>query len=184
MTKKPIILSKEIVAQTAVFTVERLHLKFSNGEERYYERVKGRSDEAVLIIPLLDENTLLLIREYGAGIDDYVLAFPKGALDKPEESIFNAANRELMEETGYGSRDLSLLVTLNTSPGYMRSCMHVVVAKNLYPQTIEGDEPEPIEVVPWPLNQLEKLLAMPDFNEGRSAGALLYLLSNQGLLDF
>ena len=51
--------------------------------------------------------------------------------------------------------------------------MHVVVAKDLYPETLEGDEPEPLEVVKWPLAKIDELLARDDFTEARSIAALL-----------
>ena len=53
--------------------------------------------------------------------------------------------------------------------------MYVVVARNLYEATEEGDEPEKIEVVPWKLSQLDQLLKSDEFTEGRSIAAVLML---------
>ena len=169
------ILNKSVVAKTRIFEIEELHLQFSNGEKRYYERSKvGPSQQAVMAVPVLDADTILLIREYAVGIEDYTLAFPKGAMKEGEDPL-ESANRELKEEVGYGSHDLTLIKTMSTSPSYLGSLMYVVVARNLYEATEEGDEPEKIEVVPWKLSQLDQLLKSDEFTEGRSIAAVLML---------
>ena len=48
----------------------------------------------------------------------------------------------------------------------------VVLARDLYPSRLDGDEPEPLELVPWQLNNLPELFAREDFNEGRALAAL------------
>ncbi len=176
MTKKPEIIDTTVIAKTKLFTVENVHLRFSNGQERHFERVQGRNLESVMVVPLLDQDTFLLIREYGAGLDEYTLAFPKGGVDAhTAEDMFACANRELMEEVGYGARNISLLSTLSASPSYNKSKMHILLAQDLFEQKLEGDEPEPIEVVPWKLNRIDELLQRPDFSEARSVVAVLLL---------
>ena len=53
--------------------------------------------------------------------------------------------------------------------------MSLVVAEDLYPEKLEGDEPEELEVVPWPVAKLHELIHRDDFTESRSIAAL-YLL--------
>lgn len=171
MPTKPEILKRRSVIESRLFQVEELHLQFSNGQQRIYERLGRRGDGAVLVVPVLNDDTLLLIREYGAGIDDYHLSLPKGAVD-PGESILEAANRELMEEVGFGARQLVHLKRLTLSPGYMEHDIHIVLARDLFPQRLEGDEPEPIEVVPCPMTQLSELVTREDVTEGRAIAAM------------
>ncbi|QGX39560.1 ADP compounds hydrolase NudE [Permianibacter aggregans] len=169
--KKPELLHAEIIAQTRLFRVEALHLRFSNGVERHYERLKAGGRGAVMIVPLLNEQTLLLTREYAAGVDRYELAFPKG-LAEVGETPEQAANRELMEEAGFGAHKLTRLKTLTLAPGYLSHRMDVLLAEDLYPKRLEGDEPEPIEVVPWSIDKIDELLASEEFSEARSIAAL------------
>ena len=61
MRKKPKILNIETIATTRVFNIERLDLEFSNGKKRQYERLKPPGNGAVLVIPMLDDNTVLMI---------------------------------------------------------------------------------------------------------------------------
>lgn len=176
MPEKPLILKTETLAKTRLFEVESVYLRFANGNERVFERLKGRLTGAVMMVPMLDENTVLLVREYGVGREDYFLSLPKGIIE-PDEEVIVAANRELMEEVGYGAHKFTALKSLTTAPGYIRGAgtMKILLAQDLYPQKLQGDEPEELEVVPWRLDQLASLLARDDFNEARSV-ATLYMV--------
>lgn len=175
MAKKPEILKLTKLAQTKVFGVEGMKLRFSNGEERDFERLQLHHG-AVLVIPQPEPGIVWLAREYAAGVDRYELGFPKGLIDEGEEMLA-AANRELQEELGYGARKLTHLKTVTLAPGYMGHLTHIVLASDLYPSQLPGDEPEPIEIVPWRLDQIEALLARDDFTDSRSIAAM-YMLFN------
>lgn len=174
----PEILDRRIVARSRLFAVEQLELRFANGVERTYERLLTPPIPAVLVVPMLDERTVLLVREYAAGVERYELGLPKGARGAGE-GVLETANRELMEECGYGARLLEPLTELTLSPGYMGHRIVVVLAEDLYPAQCEGDEPEPPEVVPWPLADIDGLLARDDFSEARSLAALYLVRDRQ-----
>lgn len=171
MRQKPKILNAVTLAKTRLFHIQQLDLRFSNGVETRYERLVGSERGAVLIVPLLDHDTVLLIREYAAGIDRYELAFPKGRIEH-EEDLLAAADRELKEEVGYGARSLHHLTSMSLAPGYLGHFTHVVLARDLYPEKCIGDEPEEIEVVPWPISRFNELLGRSDFTEARSIASL------------
>jgi len=174
--KKPTIHQITTVAKSRLFKVEALDLEFSNGVKTQYERIASRGPGAVLIIPVLNDDTILLIREYAGGTDRYELAFPKGKVE-PNEEIMDAANREIMEEVGHESAKLTLLKRLSLAPGYMGHITNIILAEDLSEHREPGDEPEEIEVVPWKISELDKLIERDDFSEGRSVAAL-YLLQN------
>ncbi|MES2857820.1 MAG: ADP compounds hydrolase NudE [Pseudomonadota bacterium] len=153
------------------YRMERMDLEFGNGERRKYERLHGRGHGAVAVVPMLDAGTVLLVREYAAGVHRYELGLVKGRIDAGETPI-QAANRELMEEAGYGARELTVLRTLTLAPVYMSHQTHLVLARDLYPQRLVGDEPEELEVVPWRLDALGELILREEFSEGRSIAAL------------
>ena len=171
MAKKPEILESNVVASSRLFRVESLHLRFSNGIERHFERLKTSGRGAVMVAPILNGETLVLIKEYAAGIHDYELTFPKGLID-PGETPLEAANRELKEEAGYGARELTVVTSLATAPGYMGSRMTIILAQDLYEERLPGDEPEEIEVVHWPLDRFNELFHRDDVNDARTIAAL------------
>ena len=57
----------------------------------------------------------------------------------------------------------------------MRSIMHIFVAQDFYPCQLEGDEPEPLEIVRFPLSKIDELLAEPNLKESIKINALYYL---------
>jgi len=171
MRKKPKILKIETLATTRVFNIERLDLEFSNGEKRQYERLKPPGNGAVLVIPMLDDDTVVMIYEYSGGTDRYELALTKGKIDAGEAPL-DAANRELMEEIGYGSNKLTFLKTMTLAPGYQSNITHIILAQELYEASAEGDEPEPLEVVEHKLSNLEELVYNEDLTEARTIAAL------------
>lgn len=171
MRKLPIVHATRPANASRFLRTEEVDLEFSNGQRRTYERLKGSGLGAVIIVPMLDDDTVLLVREYGAGTARYELGLPKGRLDR-DETVEQGAERELKEEIGYGARELHILTNLSLSPAYMTSMTHVVLARDLYEERLPGDEPEELEVVPWRLSELHTLLLQPDITEGRSIAAL------------
>lgn len=150
---------------------EQLDLEFSNGERRQFQRLHGRGHGAVVVVPMLDNDTVLLVREYAAGLHRYELGLVKGQIDIGETPL-QAADRELKEEAGYGARSLLALRELTLAPTYMSHSSHLVLARDLYPEQLPGDEPEPLERVPWKLDALHELILREEFSEGRSIAAL------------
>jgi len=171
ITDKPVIKRKKQIAGTRLFKVEELELTFSNGVERTYERLVAGPNGAVMIVPILNNETIVLIREYSAGTEDYQLAFPKGLMER-SETVEQAANRELKEEIGYGSRKITTMKKMTLAPGYLTHKMNLLMAEDLFEASLLGDEPEPLEVVKWPISDIESILEQPDFTEARSIAAL------------
>ena len=141
---------------------------------------------SVMIIACPDAEHFYLVREYCAGTHDYQLGFPKGLID-PGEDVMTAANRELKEEIGFGARRFIALKSLALAPGYFNATMHIVLAFDLYAESLEGDEPEPLELVPWCRSHSDALLQQADFTEARSVAALLlaqqYLEANPDVFE-
>ena len=153
------------------YRLERVDLEFSNGERRQFQRLHGRGHGAVIVVPMLDDETVLLVREYAAGMHRYELGLAKGRIDAGETPE-QAADRELKEEAGFGARRIDVLRALTLAPTYMSHQSWLVVARDLYPERLPGDEPEELEVVPWKLQDLDRLMLREDFSEGRSLAAL------------
>lgn len=171
MPKLPMVHASRILGEGTRFEIEQLDLEFENGECRTYERMTRRGHGAVIVVPLLDADTVLLIREYACGLHAYELGLPKGRVERGEDML-EGANRELKEEAGYGARRLRSIGRLSLAPTYMAHQTEVVLAEDLYPERLQGDEPEEPEVVPWRLDNLAALVQREDVTEGRSIAAL------------
>lgn len=171
MRKLPVIHQIEELDFGGRFQIERLDLEFSNGARRHFERMKPRGRGAVIIAAMPDPDTVLLVREYAAGLHRYELGLPKGRIDRGE-SPEQAADRELKEEAGFGARRLTRIRALTLAPTYMAHQTWLVLAEDLYPERLPGDEPEELEVVPWKLDSLHELMTREECSEGRTLAAL------------
>ena len=167
-----IVLATRKLVETGLFDIEQRLVRFSNGEKRWLERLTSIRTPTVLIVPLIETDTVLLIREYCAGSNMYELVFPTGTVG-PHESIYNAANRELKEEVGLGANRVSNVTVLKVAPGHSDQVTHVVLAEDLFEEKLPADEPEPLEQVKWRLSDMRSLLQLSDFAEARSIAALL-----------
>jgi ADP-ribose diphosphatase len=83
-----------------------------------------------------------------------------------------AANRELMEEIGVEAQNLRSLGVLSVAPGFFSFTTEVFLATELSCKQMVGDEPEPLEVVHLPLNQLDQTIVSGQISEARSVAAL------------
>lgn len=169
----PQIAAVRSLAKTRIFEIESIDLNFSNGEKRVYERFKsqGYYRGAVLIVPITANNELILVKEYAVGVERYELTFPKGIIDEGEEPAATA-QRELQEEAGFAARRVDFLKTLAISPAYMCNTLEIYLARDLYPQSLPGDEPEFLEVIYWPFESYHELLQQENFSGSLSTAAL------------
>lgn len=171
MQQKPEVLETRLIARSRLFGIEEMQLRFSNGEERTYERLRTPPMPGIMLVPMLDDDQVVMIREYGAGLEDYQLTLPKGSLDKGEDWR-EAGVRELKEEAGYGAHKLTLLKRMSLSPGYMGHRITVALAQDLYEEKLPADEPEQPAVIVWRLSELDSLIERDDCTEARVIAAL------------
>ena len=172
-SSKPKILSVKTVANSRLFKTEEVKLEFNNGEQASFERLCGSG--AVMVI-VVHDNHVYLIKEYAVGVENYILGFVKGRLE-PGEDPKQGANREIQEEIGFAAKKLEYLRTVAVAPGYTNFHTHIVIASDLYPSRLAGDEPEELELVKVPINALDSLLKRDDFTESRSLLGI-YLLKD------
>ncbi len=79
---------------------------------------------AALIVPFLGKDRIILLRQWRAVLNKYLLELPAGTLDKGE-SILTCAKRELIEETGYASQKMTKLGRIYPVPGYSTEIIHI-----------------------------------------------------------
>ncbi len=128
------------VYQAPKFQVLRKELAGSDGELRSVEYV--RHPGAVVILPVVSDDAILLIRNYRHALDAELWELPAGTLDRRDEPPVLAAARELEEETGRRAGRLEKLCEFYPSPGILDELIHAFVARDLI---ITQQRLEPLE---------------------------------------
>src|SRR6266699_507264 len=148
--KRKYVVSKETVFQGPVLTVNKYQLHMPNGET--IERDIVDCPESVLVLPVGQEGTVLLIEEYDLGAETWQLTIPGGKVTDPTpDSIRKQAELELREEIGYRPGRLEKLLDFNSHPGYIGHKVHLLLAYDLEWDPLEMEDGEEIRVYTFTL---------------------------------
>lgn len=130
-------------------------------------------NSGAMSVPLLENGDVIFITEPTIYNQAPTLLLPGGGMDG-DESPIETANRELQEEAGYKAARLDYLGELRIWAKYLDASAHIVLARDLSPSHLQGDETYDIPVECIPLTEVERLIA-----EGRlqdaSVIAALYM---------
>jgi 8-oxo-dGTP pyrophosphatase MutT (NUDIX family) len=150
--------SSETVWKGDIIHVDKAVFRYPDGDE--VERDIVRHQGAVGIVPVDGEHVWLVRQPREATGEPDMLEIPAGRLDEAGESPLDTAQRELAEEIGKGAERWEHLVTLFTSVGVLDEQVHVYLAEDLHDREVEPpDHDERIEIVPWPLDDLDGAIA-------------------------
>jgi len=165
----PKILKKKSIFKSKLFNIKQADIQFKD-KVLQYEIVSGNGNGAVLVVPTIG-NEIIFIREYAAAVDDYMITFPKGSIDR-DETIYEAANRELQEEIGYKASNIKFIKKIYLAPGYIDHITYVMFADGLQPSNLLGDEPEILEQIRVNKDELQKFLEVSEIVDSRVHAAL------------
>ena len=167
----------EKISEEDVFNGKRLNLKIEryynkrDNKEVYREHVKAGN--GALIMPFLDDNTLIMIEEVRTPIGKSVLAFPAGLIEKGEKPE-DAAIRELEEETGYRAGRVEPMLYEYPVVGYSDEILYLFKATDLTKTHRHLDPTEDIKVHKISIDELKQL-----YNDGEihSSAEIIAILS-------
>ena len=126
-----------------------------------------------------DGEHIWLVKQPREAVDDYLLELPAGKLDEEGEDPLATAKRELAEEIGKAAKNWQHLTTFYASPGFSDEEIHVYLATDLYDEQAHTDEVERIEIVKWPINDVDELIRSNI--DAKTLVGLLLLLRDRGL---
>ena len=139
-----LISSKELL-RTPIFYVTQDRALEPGGFE--IQRAVVQHQGSAVIMPVDEERRVLLVHQYRLPARGFLWELPAGRVD-PGETPYQAARRELAEETGYKARKLEKLAVMYPSPGFLAEKMTIYLARGLRPGTPTPMEDERI-VTRW-----------------------------------
>jgi len=128
---------------------------------------------SVAVVAVDRDGIVTLVRQTREPARKELVELPAGTLEEGETAL-ESARRELREETGLTGGEWRELSAFFTTPGFCRERMHLFVAEGLEQGDAAPDEDEQVELVRWPVGELERHLA--ELEDAKTlAGLLLYL---------
>lgn len=164
-------LSSETVFRGRVVKMTTKRFRGPRGEE--YERDVVEHPGAVGMVAYDEERVYLVAQPREAIGAERSLEIPAGTLDPEDGSELDCAKRELAEEIGLAAADWKLLHRIEMTPGYSDERLTLFATTGLSPAEAEPDPDERIEVVRWPLAELDR--AIEKVTDAKTLIGLLWL---------
>lgn len=173
-------LSSRIVYTNPWMTVQEDHVQLPNGRTTIYGMVTP-TNNFVGVVPLLDPDTVVLVRQYRYTQQEVTWEIPSGAL-RPKETPRQAAQRELREEAGYQAGRFRLMSIMRSNKAFMRDVGHIFLAEHLSASHATCDATEEIEHAPTPLRDALAMVTRHEVTDCVSIIGLLLAREHQALL--
>lgn len=163
--------ASRLVYKGVRFDIHTLDLPGRHGGPVHREAVAA--PDAVVILPLLGDHTVVLIRNERFVVGQTLWELPAGTME-PGEEPRSTAHRELMEEAGYRAERLEPMTTFFPSPGICTEQMHAFLAHDLQHVGQQLDENERIRVEAVALNRSIQMVRDHTICDGKTIATLLY----------
>ena len=162
MSQQPSIepLGGDTVYECSQFSVRVERFRHGDDGEEVEREIVRRMDAAAIVA--YDDTHVWLVRQPREALCEYTLEIPAGKLDVDGESPLQTARRELAEEVGREAEHWQEVRCFHPSSGYSDEVVHVFSATGLRASDVEPDPGERIEIVRWPLADLDAALAQTD----------------------
>jgi ADP-ribose pyrophosphatase len=148
---------KEIKVDSAIaydgdfLKVQKDTVRLPDGKPTTREYI--RHPGAVVILPLLDDGTVLLERQFRYPLNRVFIEFPAGKIDPGEDPLV-CAKRELQEETGYTASDWKFVCTIHNAIAYADEHLDIYLASGLKAGNSQLDDGEFLETFTASLDEL------------------------------
>jgi ADP-ribose diphosphatase len=152
------------------------------GDQTYQREVVHHGGSAV-ILPVFDDGTIALVKQYRHPAVKYLLELPAGTLNDREPPAVGAA-RELEEELGVVARHMEKLCEFFVSPGFLSEKMWLYLATDLQETEQRLEDDEAIEIVRLPIDRALQMITDNEIEDAKTIIGLLLAAPRLGLSPF
>ncbi len=147
---------RKLVYSGTILNVYDDTMEDGQGNQMHWDIVAHRLGGAC-VLPVMEDGSLLLVRQYRPAVELDSLEIPAGARDSENEAFIDCAARELEEETGYRPGRIEPLVCIVTTPAFCDEELQIFLAEDLQPG---AQNPDPAEFLTVERHSLEDCLQM------------------------
>ena len=168
MKLKEIFLAGETLAKTEFLSYKRDQVELPNKKKSIREVIEHPG--GVVIAPFdTRAGAFVFVRQYRYAVQEELLEFPAGRLNQAEDPL-KAAQRELLEETGYKTEleTLKSLGLVYTAPGFCNEKLFLYLADSIFPGEPEPDQDEFVEVLLLNKNQIREKINSGEIRDAKT----------------
>lgn len=169
------VLSSKVAYKGPLFRVVSDDIREPNGKTVHREVVRHNGSAVILAVDRSKSKRdplILIERQFRHAAQHYLYEVPAGKMEEGEDHL-EAAQRELLEETGYQAKKWSKLVRYFASPGFLGEWMQVFLAEDLTPGEARPEDDESFELQMVPLSELLRLIDAGKILDGKTLVAVM-----------
>src|SRR3984957_14111900 len=172
--KKAKVLRSEIIYEGRAFGVRRDELIEPTGIRTTREVVTHPG--SVVVLPVLPDGRIVMVRQYRHATRQYLWEQVAGRMERGENPK-KAAQRELIEETGYRAKKFRVFLDVFPTPGFLEERMFILLAEGLTAGEAEPEEDEKLLVASYTRKQLQQMMRNGKLKDAKSIAGLLFYFS-------
>ena len=164
-------LSSQDIFKGKILDVKMDTVRLPNGKTATRELI--RHIGAVCIVAVTEDDEVIVEHQYRYPFDEVVVEIPAGKLDSKDEDPADAAERELMEETGITAGDMTYMGKFYPTCGYSDEVIHMYLARNLSFGDRNLDDDEFLDVRAVPIESLVEDIMAGKIPDGKTQAAVM-----------
>lgn len=163
---------RELKYKGTIVDVYEDSMRLPNGKIEHWDYVAHRKGAAA-VLPVREDGRILLVKQYRNALERMTLELPAGSRDSITEEMEVCARRELEEETGYQSRNMTFLIRVHTTVAFCNEKIDVFLARDLVPGTRHLDPGEAIGIVDYSIEELQKMIYAGELQDSKTIAAIM-----------